>query len=134
MSATCAELIAALEQTGPALQRLTAGLADDALDFRLNQVDWSIREVLAHLVDDEMYVMRLRLERIIKEDIHSWPRTTSSAGTLPAIRRATRLRNCWPISACSVPPAWASSRCCASRIGRARAFSLNMAHLPLKAG
>ena len=68
MSATRAELIAALEQTGPALQRLAAGLADDALDFRLNQGDWSIREVLAHLVDDEMYVMRLRMERIIKED------------------------------------------------------------------
>jgi hypothetical protein len=68
MSATRAELIAALEQTGPALQRLAADLADNALDFRLNQGDWSIREVLAHLVDDEMYVMRLRLERIIKED------------------------------------------------------------------
>ncbi len=68
MKTSRTELIAALEQTEPALQRLTAGLADDALDFRLNQGDWSIREVLAHLVDDERFVMRLRLERIIKED------------------------------------------------------------------
>jgi hypothetical protein len=30
--------------------------------------EWSSREILAHLVDDEIYVMRTRLERIIKED------------------------------------------------------------------
>jgi hypothetical protein len=68
MVASHLELIRTLEQTGPALQRLTAGLADDALDFRAGPDEWSIREILAHLVDDEMYVMRLRLERIIKED------------------------------------------------------------------
>ena len=68
MSATQAQLIAALEQTGPTLQRLTAGLDNDALDFHPASNDWSIREILAHLVDDEMYVMRLRMERIIKED------------------------------------------------------------------
>ncbi len=68
MAITRAELIAALEQTGPALQRLTTGLPDDALDFHPGPGEWSIREILAHLVDDEMYVMRLRMERIIKED------------------------------------------------------------------
>ncbi len=68
MTVSRAELIAALEQTGPALARLTAGLADEALDFHPGQDEWSVREILAHLVDDEMYVMRLRLERIIKED------------------------------------------------------------------
>ncbi len=62
------ELIAALEQTGPALQRLTANVPDDALDFHVGPNEWSVREILAHLVDDEMYVMRLRMERIIKED------------------------------------------------------------------
>jgi hypothetical protein len=30
--------------------------------------DWTIREILAHLVDDEMYVMRTRMERMVKED------------------------------------------------------------------
>ncbi|HEY7347837.1 MAG TPA: DinB family protein [Ktedonobacterales bacterium] len=68
MTTTRTELIAVLEQTGPALARLTAGLADEALDFHPGQGEWSIREILAHLVDDEMYVMRLRLERIVKED------------------------------------------------------------------
>lgn len=65
---TRAELIATLGQTKPELARVTAGLADEALDFHSGPGEWSIREVLAHLVDDEMYVMRLRLERIIKED------------------------------------------------------------------
>lgn len=68
MTATRAELIASLEQTGPALQRLTAGVSDEALDFHAGPGEWSVREILAHLVDDEMYVMRLRLERIVKEE------------------------------------------------------------------
>ncbi len=68
MATTRAELIAALEQTGPSLGRLTAGLSDEALDFHSGPGEWSVREILAHLVDDEMYVMRLRLERIVKED------------------------------------------------------------------
>jgi hypothetical protein len=62
------ELIVALEQTGPALQGLTAGATEGALDFHAGPDEWSVREILAHLVDDEMYVMRLRLERIIKEE------------------------------------------------------------------
>jgi hypothetical protein len=68
MAATRISLIAALEQTAPALERLTAALSDEALDFHPAPQDWSIREVLAHFVDDEMYVMRLRLERIVKEE------------------------------------------------------------------
>ena len=68
MTTTRAELIATLEQTAPALGRVTAGLSDEALDFHSGPGEWSIREILAHLVDDEMYVMRLRLERIVKED------------------------------------------------------------------
>lgn len=68
MASTRAELIAALEYTEPELARLTAGLPDEALDFHTGPGEWSIREILAHLVDDEMYVMRLRLERIVKED------------------------------------------------------------------
>ena len=68
MATTRSELIAALEQTAPELARVTAGLSDEALDFHAGSGEWSIREILAHLVDDEMYVMRLRLERIVKED------------------------------------------------------------------
>jgi hypothetical protein len=68
MATIRAELIAALERTGPVLQRLTASLAHDALDFHSGPGDWSVREILAHLVDDEMYVMRVRLERIVEED------------------------------------------------------------------
>ncbi len=68
METSRAERIATLEQTEPALVRLTAGLPDTALDFRPGSSEWSIREILAHLVDDEMYVMRTRLERIVKEE------------------------------------------------------------------
>src|SRR5262245_4209318 len=57
----------ALEQTCEALVRLTASLSPGALDYRPLPQEWTIREVLAHLVDDEMYVMRTRLERIVKE-------------------------------------------------------------------
>jgi hypothetical protein len=68
MTSSRAQLITALEQTGPTLIRLTSSLSDPALDFRPTSGAWSSREILAHLVDDEMYVMRTRLERIIKED------------------------------------------------------------------
>ena len=67
MSSTRAQRITALERTHPTLERLTAGQSDAALDFRAAPGDWTVREILAHLVDDEMYVMRTRLERIIKE-------------------------------------------------------------------
>lgn len=64
-----ADQIRLLEQTQLILAEMTAGLPDGALDFRTGPEEWSIREILAHLVDDEMYVMRTRLERIIKEDL-----------------------------------------------------------------
>ena len=57
-----------LQETHPALTRLFSGVPEAALDFRPSADDWSIREILAHLVDDEMYVMRTRMERMIKED------------------------------------------------------------------
>ena len=68
MTADRARLVQALEQTHPTLVQLTAPLDAAALDFRASRDEWSIREILAHLVDDEMYVMRTRLERIVKED------------------------------------------------------------------
>jgi hypothetical protein len=68
MASTRAESIATLQQTPATLVQLTSSLGDAALDFRPAPADWSVREILAHLVDDEMYVMRLRLERIVKED------------------------------------------------------------------
>ncbi|TMF41406.1 MAG: DinB family protein [Chloroflexi bacterium] len=66
MNTSRTQSIATLEQTSPTLIRLTSSLSDDALDYRQASDQWSIREVLAHLVDDEMYVMRTRLERMIK--------------------------------------------------------------------
>ncbi|MEI7555004.1 DinB family protein [Candidatus Chlorohelix sp.] len=63
------KLITQLEQTNSALVKLVNGLEDNALDFKPETDSWSIREILAHLVDDEMYVMRLRLVRIVREDL-----------------------------------------------------------------
>jgi hypothetical protein len=63
------ELIATLQQTHSRLVDLTATLSDRALDYRLAPDEWTIREILAHLVDDEMFVMRTRLERIVKEEL-----------------------------------------------------------------
>lgn len=60
--------LAILETTTSALRRLTGARDDTALDFHPAPDAWSIREILAHLVDDEAFVMRLRLERIVKED------------------------------------------------------------------
>ena len=68
MQTTRAQQIGILGQTHAVLRQLTANLADEALDFHPEPDSWSIREILAHLVDDEMYVMRTRMERIIKED------------------------------------------------------------------
>ncbi|HEX2915089.1 MAG TPA: DinB family protein [Chloroflexia bacterium] len=62
------ELLKSFEQTLPTLQTLVAGKDDATLDFLTGTERWSIREILAHLVDDEMYVMRTRMERMIKED------------------------------------------------------------------
>lgn len=61
-------LVDTLKQTPPTLVRLTSDAPQAALDFRHAEGEWTIREILAHLVDDEMYVMRTRLERIIKEE------------------------------------------------------------------
>lgn len=69
MSISRVENIATLARTHAALVQLTAELGDAALDFRVTPDDWSIREILAHLVDDEMYVMRTRIERMMKEDM-----------------------------------------------------------------
>ena len=66
--ATRDDSLAILEATGPALRRLTGDLDDAALDFHPAPDAWSIREVLAHLVDDEAFIMRQRLARIVKED------------------------------------------------------------------
>lgn len=60
--------LAILETTTSALRRLTDALDDAVLDFHPAPDAWSIREILAHLVDDEAFVMRLRLERIVKEN------------------------------------------------------------------
>jgi hypothetical protein len=68
MQNTRTQLIDTLSQTGQTLADLTSGLTDTVLDFRPAPDEWTIREILAHLVDDEMYVMRTRLERMIKED------------------------------------------------------------------
>ncbi|GHO46740.1 DinB family protein [Ktedonospora formicarum] len=68
MAATLAHLIATLEVTHEELTRLTATLSDEVLDYHPGPEEWSIREILAHLVDDEMFVMRTRLERIVREE------------------------------------------------------------------
>lgn len=68
MAASRAQLFESLRQTHPTLVRLTSGAQEAALDFRLAEGEWTVREILAHLVDDEMYVMRTRLERIVKEE------------------------------------------------------------------
>lgn len=65
---TRAQFITTLEQTSQSLHRLTANLSDDALDLRSDPDEWTIREILAHLLDDEMFVMRTRLERMMKEE------------------------------------------------------------------
>src|SRR5262245_33473727 len=62
------DLVETLRQTHAALVQLTAGASAAALDFRTAPAEWSVREILAHLVDDEMYVMRTRLERMMKEE------------------------------------------------------------------
>lgn len=68
MSETRKQLITTLSQTHPTLVHFTAALPDAALDYRPDVDAWTIREILAHLVDDEMYVMRTRIERILKEE------------------------------------------------------------------
>lgn len=57
MNANRAQLITTLEQTHGALAELTASLSDEALDFRPGAEEWSTREILAHLVDDEMFII-----------------------------------------------------------------------------
>src|SRR5689334_12490235 len=69
MATDRARNLAILEATTPELTELTATLNDTALDYHTAPEEWSIREILAHLVDDEIYVMRLRVERIVKEDM-----------------------------------------------------------------
>ncbi len=46
------ELLATLTATYSELVRLTDKLEEAALDYRLDDGEWSVREILAHLVDD----------------------------------------------------------------------------------
>lgn len=62
------QTIAQLRQTPATLREMTAAAPDAALDYHPTPQDWSVREILAHLVDDEAFVMRNRLERMAKED------------------------------------------------------------------
>lgn len=63
-----AQVIAQMRQTPSTLRDLLTDATDAALDFRPTTHAWTNREILAHLVDDEMFVMRTRLERIVKEE------------------------------------------------------------------
>ena len=56
LAADRAALIEALRQTHPALARLTSGVSGARLDYRGAPEEWTVREILAHLVGDEMYV------------------------------------------------------------------------------
>lgn len=67
MAEARAQLVATLGETHHTLVRLTADQLGAALDFRVSPDDWTVREILAHLVDDEMFVMRTRFERMMKE-------------------------------------------------------------------
>lgn len=63
-----AALLQQITATSEYLKQLTGNLDDATLDFHPEPEAWNTREVLAHLVDDEMFIMRTRLERMIKED------------------------------------------------------------------
>jgi hypothetical protein len=65
---TLNDSLATLTTTEATLRRLTGHLDDAALDFRPAPDAWTVREILAHLVDDEAFIMRQRLERIAKEE------------------------------------------------------------------
>lgn len=62
------ELLAVLKESPAMLEQQTRSLSDAELDFRPEASAWTIRENLAHLVNNEMVVMRTRLERMLKED------------------------------------------------------------------
>lgn len=68
MTAIRTQLLTTLEGTHAELVRLTGSLTDNVLDFHPGPEEWSIREILAHLVDDEMFITRMRLARIAKEE------------------------------------------------------------------
>jgi hypothetical protein len=68
MTMTHTQLLATLEQTVPILQRLTVDLGEEALNFRTGKDEWSIREILAHLVENERFIMIARVARMVKEE------------------------------------------------------------------
>lgn len=68
MTADRATRIATMRQTHHTLTQLTAGVPEAALDYRSGPEEWTVREILAHLVDDEAFIMRMRLERMVKEE------------------------------------------------------------------
>jgi hypothetical protein len=88
MQTSRSQLIRLLEHTHPTLIRLTSSLPEPALDFHPEADAWSIRDILAHLVDGETSVIRARFERILKEDHPSLPPTDEKEQT--AHRTKTR--------------------------------------------
>lgn len=66
------ELIARLAATPKAVAHLVAEATEERLDAA-PPGEWSARTILAHLRDDEVLVMRLRLERMLSEDGPEFP-------------------------------------------------------------
>lgn len=60
------ELLQQLGATPKTLAHLVVEASEEALDAAAAG-EWCVREVMAHLRDDEMFVMRLRLERLLGE-------------------------------------------------------------------
>lgn len=61
------ELLRRLDTTPRTMAHLTAELRDQELDAA-EAGEWSARQILAHLRDDESMVMRMRLVRMLVED------------------------------------------------------------------
>jgi len=82
-------LIDAYEAGGPLLVHATAGLTREQETTRIGPGEWSIAEVVAHLLDSDL-VMADRMKRVIaEENPHSWP-SMKASGQAAAVERDAR--------------------------------------------
>lgn len=67
-----ADVIARLESGAPAVAALVTGVADGAARLRPGPEDWSILEVVAHLLDEEREDFRPRLDVVLHRPGEAW--------------------------------------------------------------
>ena len=66
-------ILTSMTQTSQAIRSLASGISDEQARWKPAPDSWSILEVLCHLLDEERYDFRVRLDFILHKPGQPWP-------------------------------------------------------------